>query len=219
MDYQPDCEVILMDKIKEFAKKLLTFISNHRELVIGLAVIALFLVVSVFLYTSHKKVAEETPVIHTVYSPQNAELAPYAVLDAAKANSKTISTRDASDIARLATRYASTEKAYAHSITTDEAVADNQAKEIAKDRKADMIIKQTSEDTKASNDKIQVQDNNYFLIQQERKHSISVGPSIDVDSHKVDAAISYRNRNVTYTVATDGHCVDNVTVQYQIARW
>ena len=211
--------MIIMEKLKEWFKKLFTFCKTHFHLVIGLLLIALIWVTGIFIYASHKKAPEVNPVIHTVYSQQNAPMAQDTVLDAAKANSKTISTRDANDIARLATRSASSEKPYAHSITTDVAVADTQAKEIAKDHKASMVIKQTSEDKQASNDKIQVQDNNYYIIQQERKHAISVGPSVDVDSHKVDAAISYRNRNVTYTVVTDGHSVDNVTVQYQVARW
>lgn len=208
-----------MGKVRTFTKNLFMFVSSHRKLVLGLTVMALILIVSVFIYVNNKKSTEVNPVIYTTYSDPGAELAPYIVLDAAKANGKTISNNDANDIARLINRSASSEKPYAHSITTDKTIADAQAGEIAKDSKADLIIKQTSENKQASNDKINMQDNNYYIIQQERKHSVAVGPSIDVDSHKVDVAVSYRNRNVTYTVATDGHSVDNITVQYQIVRW
>lgn len=207
-----------MDKIKEWFKKLFTFLTNHKRLVVELLLITLFCVASIFLYANHKKAAEETPVIHTTYSAPDTKLQPYAVLDAAKANNRQVSTSDVSDITRLANRSASTEKAYAHSITTDEAVADNQAKEIAKDRKADMIIKQTSEDTKASNDKINLQDNNYYIVQQTRKHSVSVGVA-DVDSEAY-ATVSYRNRQTEVTAYYSPQSgKTGAGVSYQIARW
>ena len=213
-----------MESIKEWFRKLFTFLTSHRELALGLAVIALIWIVGIVLYANHKKTAEETPVIHTTYSAPDTPLAPYAVLDAAKTNSKTISNNrqvsnnDASDIARLANRSASTEKPYAHSITTDEAVADNQAKEIAKNRKADLIIKQTAEDKQTSNDKINVSDNNYYVINQERKHAINVGVA-DIDS-KAYVTASYRNRSVTYTGYYNPQSGETgAGVSVQIARW
>ena len=213
-----------MEKVRTFVRNLFTFVSNHRELALGLAVIASMCVVSIVLYANHKKTAEEIPVITTVYSASDDKLTPYAVLDAAKANGKTISNNrqvsnnDANDITRLANRSASTEKPYAHSITTDEAVADNKAKEIAKNRKADMVIKQTAEDKQASNDKIQVHDNNYYVINQERKHAINVGVA-DVDNSAY-ATVSYRNRQVEYTAMYNPSTHQaGAMVQVTVSKW
>ena len=207
-----------MENIKEFAKKLFTFLTNHRELAIGLAVVAFIWIVGVFVYVSHKKATDEIPVITTVYSASDDKLTLYTVLDAAKANSKTISNNDANDITRLANRSASTEKPYAHSITTDEAVADNQAKEIAKNSKASMVIKQTAEDAKASNDKVNVHDNNYYVINQERKHAINVGVA-DVDNSAY-ATVSYRNRQVEYTAMYNPSTHQaGAMVQVTVSKW
>ena len=207
-----------MENIKEWFRNLFTFCKAHFRLVIGLAVIALILIACVFIYVNHKKTAEEIPVITTVYSASDDKLAPYIVLDAAKANNRQVSNNDANDIARLANRSESTEKAYAHSITTDEALADNQAQQIAKDRKADLIIKQTSTDKQASNDKIQVQDNNFYLVQQERKHSVSVGVA-DVDNDAYITA-SYRNRKTEVTgYYNPSTGKTGAGVSYQISRW
>ena len=213
-----------MEKVRTFVRNLFTFVSIHRELVIGLAVIALIWIVGIFIYANHRKATEEIPVIHTTYSAPDTPLTPYAVLDAAKANGKTISNNrqvsnnDASDIARLANRSASTEKAYVHSITTDEAVADNQAKEIAKNSKASMVIKQTAEDAKASNDKVNVHDNNYYVINQERKHAINVGVA-DVDNSAY-ATVSYRNRQVEYTAMYNPSTHQaGAMVQVTVSKW
>lgn len=207
-----------MGKVRTFTKKLFTFVSNHRELVIGLVMVTFMCVVSVFIYANHKKTAEETPVITTVYSAPAAELAQDAVISAAKANSKTISNNDANDITRLANHSVSNEKAYVHSITTDEAVADNQAKEIAKNSKASMVIKQTAEDAKASNDKVNVHDNNYYVINQERKHAINVGVA-DVDNSAY-ATVSYRNRQVEYTAMYNPSTHQaGAMVQVTVSKW
>ena len=207
-----------MGKVRTFTKNLFMFVSSHRKLVLGLTVMALILIVSVFIYVNNKKSTEVNPVIYTTYSDPGAELAPYIVLDAAKANGKTISNNDANDIARLINRSASSEKPYAHSITTDKTIADAQAGEIAKDRKADLIIKQTSENKQASNDKINMQDNNYYIIQQERKHSVAVGIA-DVDNDAYITA-SYRNRKTEVTgYYNPSTGKTGAGVSYQISRW
>ena len=207
-----------MGKVRTFTKKLFTFVSNHRELALGLVMVAFMCVVSIVLYANHKKTAEEIPVITTVYSATDTPLAQYMVLDAAKANNRQVSNNDASDIARLANRSASTEKPYAHSITTDEAVADNKAKEIAKNRKADLIIKQTAEDKQTSNDKIQVHDNNYYLVQQERKHAISVGAT--ALNGQTYASVAYTNDRLTYEIhSKDFKKVDGASVMYTVKKW
>ena len=196
-----------------------SFFQQHKKIcVTGLLLMVLFALAFISYRIGQKSASESIPGVTTVYSAPDAELTPYTVLDAAQANNRQVSTRDANDIARLANRSASNEKAYAHSITTDEAVADNQAKEIAKDSKADMVIKQTSEDTKASNDKIQVSDNNYYVIQQTRKHSVSVGAA-DINNEAY-ATISYRNRDITYTGYYNPSTKDaGVGVSIQIASW
>lgn len=207
-----------MENIKEWFRNLFTFCKAHFRLVLELAVIALILIACVFIYVNHKKTAEEIPVITTVYSASDDKLVQDAVLDAAKANNRQVSNNDANDIARLANRSESTEKAYAHSITTDEALADNQAQQIAKDRKADLIIKQTSTDKQASNDKINMQDNNYYIIQQERKHSVAVGIA-DVNN-EASATVSYRNRKTEYTAYySPERGKVGAGVSYQVASW
>ena len=207
-----------MEKIKEFAEKLFTVVSSHRELVLGLAVVALILIASIILYANHKKSTETVPVIYTTYSAPDTPLAPYAVLDAANANNRQVSNNDASDIARFVNRSVSTEKAFVHSITTDEAVADNQAKEIAKDSKADMVIKKTSEDRHASNEEMAVQDNNYYIVNQERKHSVAVGVA-DVDSEAYVTA-SYRNRKTEVTgYYNPSTGKTGAGISYEVARW
>ena len=207
-----------MDKIKEFTKNLFMFVSSHRKLVLGLTVIAFILIACVFIYVNHKKIAEEIPVITNVYSASDDKLVQDAVLDAAKANNRQVSNNDANDIARLANRSASSEKPYAHSITTDKTIADAQAGEIAKDIKADIIIKQTSENKQASNDKINMQDNNYYIIQQERKHSVAVGIA-DVNN-EASATVSYSNRKTEYTAYySPERGKVGAGVSYQIARW
>jgi hypothetical protein len=201
-----------------FCKKLLTFIQEHKKLALGLLLTVLICVACMFIYASHKNSSETIPAIHTISSNKNAQLPPYTVLDAAQTNGKTISKQDASDITRLANRSASTEKAYAHSITTDETIADNTAKEIAKEKKADMIIKQTTDDKQASNDKINVQDNNYYVINQERKHDVKAGCAY-VDNSAY-ATISYRNRQVEYTAMYNPSTHQaGAMVQVTVARW
>ena len=201
-----------------FCKKLLTFIQEHKKLALGLLLTALILIVGIIICVNEKNSSETIPAIHTISSNKNAQLPPYTVLDAGKENGIVVSNNDANDISGLINRSVSKEKPYAHSITTDETIADNTAKQIAKEKKADMIIKQTADDKQASNEKVNVQDNNYYVINQERKHDIKAGCAY-VDNSAY-ATVSYRNRQVEYTAMYNPSTHQaGAMVQVTVARW
>lgn len=204
-----------MEKIKGWLRKLFTFLTSHKRLVVELAVIALFCIVSINLYASHKMATEETPVIHTVYSAQDTPLAPYAVLDAVKANNRQVSAGDANQLTKIIERTTETKAPTYQYYTTTDSSADKMTQQYAVAGKADTIVKQ--QDKKTVGDTTVV-DNKYYAITNARKHSISVGVA-DVDNEAY-ATVAYRNRDITYTgyySPQSGKTGAGVSVQ--IARW
>ena len=201
-----------MENIKEFAKKLFTFFSSHRELVIGLAVIALIWIVGVFVYVSHKKTAEEIPTIHTTTA---SNVLPTDISTAFRTQGKSISSNNANQLTKIIERTTETKAPTYQYYTSTDSAADKVTQQQAKANKADVLVKQ--QDKKTVGDTTVV-DNKYYAITNARKHSVSVGAA-DINNEAY-ATISYRNRDITYTGYYNPSTKDaGAGVSIQIASW
>lgn len=191
-----------------------SFFQQHKKVcVTGLILMVLFALALISYHMNRKSASESIPGVTT--TTENNVL-PTDISTAYSAQGKNISTNDAKTMAKIIEKTVETKAPTYQYYTTTDSSADKMAQRYAVAGKADTIVKQQDSQQVGNTT---VYDNKYYAVTNAKKHSISVGPSIDVDEHKVDAAISYRNRDMTYTVVTDGHSVDNVTVQYQVARW
>jgi hypothetical protein len=192
-----------------------SFFQQHKKIcVTGLILIAFFVLALISYNLGQKSASESIPGVTTVCSGKQIDGSD--VSTAYRAQGKNISTNDAKTMTKIIEKSIETKAPTYQYYTTTDSSADKMAQRYAVAGKADVVIKQQESQQVGSTT---VYDNKYYAVTNAKKHSISVGPSIDVDEHKVDTAISYRNRDMTFTVATDGHSIDNVTVQYQVARW
>lgn len=110
-----------------------------------------------------------------------------------------------------------------HYYTRSQEDADKKAQEYAQKQGADKVLKDTKtreiEGTgKETNKKDSIIENNYYALNMERKHNISVG-SMYVD-HNSYVTASYKNRDVTYTAlyGVNNHKV-GVGVSVTVAKW
>ncbi len=109
-----------------------------------------------------------------------------------------------------------------HYYTVDHAQADEKAAQIAKQDKADKIIKTTAEIPVAGQPEgkkpVQVIENNYYGVTLEKKHELKLGAAyVDRDAY---ATLSYRNRDLEYTAMYNPtHGKWGAMVQYTVARW
>jgi|GEM_PF-2584518 len=121
-------------------------------------------------------------------------------------------------------------------ITKTEAEGDKIAENFAAENHADYIVKEKNdipqiiENTEPENkDKNRAEDkpeetkiytNNYYAVSQEKKHDIKAGIAV-IDNH-ADAVLTYRNRDVSYSLYTDGNkdkIIKGAAVQVTIAKW
>jgi hypothetical protein len=186
---------------------------DKKKIIIACSIL-LVVILSVFAYYHfHNKVNDVKQV-----TTETKTVLPSTVSTAFEYNGKSISTNESKDLSRQINRVSTKELPAYHSITTDETIADNKATEIAKKQKADAVIKQTTDDKQASNDKINVQDNNYYVINQERKHDIKAGCAY-VDNSAY-ATISCRNRQVEYTAMYNPSTHQaGAMVQVTVSKW
>lgn len=115
-----------------------------------------------------------------------------------------------------------------HYVTTIEQQADDIARQTAAKEGADYVVKQhdtapaivAPTDNGKDKDKGQqttVYNNTYYAVHQEKKHDIKAGVAVVDD--KAAAIVTYRNRELSYSVYTDGHKATGAAVQYTICKW
>lgn len=114
-------------------------------------------------------------------------------------------------IERTTTKEAPVQSWYAVS----EPAADSKAQEIAKEQKADKVIKHTEEkQVEGSDNKVVAA--NYYGISLERKHRVKAG--VAIINNEPYGTIAYQNRDIEYT-AYAGHDNYGAGIQYTIAKW
>ena len=114
-----------------------------------------------------------------------------------------------------------------HYVTATEQQADDIARQTAAKEGADYVVKQhdtapaiVATDDSKDKDKGQqttVYNNTYYAVHQEKKHDIKAG--VAVVDNKAAAVITCRNREMSYSVYTDGHRAAGAAVQYTICKW
>ena len=115
-----------------------------------------------------------------------------------------------------------------HYVTATEQQGDDIARKTAEHERADYVVKQrdtapaivTPTDDSKGEDKGQqttVYNNTYYAVHQEKKHDIKAGVAVVDD--KAAAVVTYRNRELSYSVYTDGHKATGAAVQYTICKW
>lgn len=114
-----------------------------------------------------------------------------------------------------------------HYVTATEQQGDDIARKTAERERADYVVKQqdtapaiVAADDSKGEDKGQqttVYNNTYYAVHQEKKHDIKAGVAVVDD--KAAAVVTYRNRELSYSVYTDGHKATGAAVQYTVAKW
>lgn len=111
-----------------------------------------------------------------------------------------------------------------HYVTTTEQQGDDIAKQTAEHEGADYVVKQQdtapaivapTDDGKGQ--QTTVYNNTYYAVHQEKKHDIKAGVAVVDD--KAAAVVTYRNRELSYSVYTDGHKATGAAVQYTVCKW
>lgn len=121
-------------------------------------------------------------------------------------------------------------------ITKTEAEGDKIAENFAAENHADYIVKEKNdipqiientepenkEKSRAKNnpEETKIYTNNYYAVSQEKKHDIKAGIAV-IDNH-ADAVLTYRNRDISYSLYTDGNqdkIIKGAAVQVTIAKW
>lgn len=115
-----------------------------------------------------------------------------------------------------------------HYVTATEQQGDDIAIKTAERERADYVVKQRdtapaivapTDDSKGEDKGQQttVYNNTYYAVHQEKKHDIKAGVAVVDD--KAAAVVTYRNRELSYSVYTDGHKATGAAVQYTICKW
>lgn len=115
-----------------------------------------------------------------------------------------------------------------HYVTATEQQGDDIARKTAERERADYVVKQQdmapaivapTNDSKGDDKGQQttVYNNTYYAVHQEKKHDIKAGVAVVDD--KAAAVVTYRNRELSYSVYTDGHKATGAAVQYTICKW
>lgn len=113
-------------------------------------------------------------------------------------------------------------------VTATEQQGDDIARKTAERERADYVVKQQdmapaivapTNDSKGDDKGQQttVYNNTYYAVHQEKKHDIKAGVAVVDD--KAAAVVTYRNRELSYSVYTDGHKATGAAVQYTICKW
>lgn len=112
-------------------------------------------------------------------------------------------------------------------VTATEQQGDDIARKTAERERADYVVKQRdtapaivapTDDSKGNKgQQTTVYNNTYYAVHQEKKHDIKAGVAAVDD--KAAAVVTYRNRELSYSVYTDGHKATGAAVQYTICKW
>lgn len=199
-----------------FMEKIRNYVTEHKKA----AVIAMVCAVLLCIVLAFKGCKEEAkaPEVTPVHSTTPTALQEYF---------PNMSKSDAKDTSRLINHAQQQAPTHQYFTTTQQA-ADRQAQAYAARDKADKLIKTTTAvpviDSAAAKSKdngqhaAEVIQNNYYAIQQNRKHEIKAGAAV-IDS-KVYGELSYRNRDVEYSVYCDTSVQHyGAGIQYTVAKW
>lgn len=121
-------------------------------------------------------------------------------------------------------------------ITRTEAEGDKIAEDFEAENHADYIVKEKNDipqiieniepenkdKSRAENkpEETKIYTNNYYAVSQEKKHDIKAG--IAVIDDKANAVLTYRNRDVSYSLYTDGNqdkIIKGAAIQVTLAKW
>lgn len=116
-------------------------------------------------------------------------------------------------------------------VTKTEAEGDKIAEDFAAENHADYVIKEKNDipqiienkdKSRAENkpEETKIYTNNYYAVSQEKKHDIKAG--IAVIDDKANAVLTYRNRDVSYSLYTDGNkdkIIKGAAIQVTLAKW
>lgn len=197
-----------------FIQKLYYYLCRYFPVIL-VAVTVLFWISMYFLNISKEKKDPEITSVPEVTKQELREKLP----EATESEIKDIDRRIRETKEEKAPTY--------HYYTKTQEAADEKAREYAREQKADKIIKTTkvkeiekpgnNDDSKKSQ-KDTVIENDYYAINMERKHNITLG-STYVD-HNSYVTASYRNRDVTYTAlyGINNHEV-GIGVAVTVAKW
>lgn len=176
--------------------------------------IILALIFWIFIYTINNNENKKTPEINQVPSTSTQDIRE-KLPEASESEIRDISKRMQKAKEETAPTY--------HYYTRTQEDADKKAQEYAQKQGADKVFKNTTtreieskeKDTKKPDSIIE---NNYYAVNMERKHNITVG-SMYVD-HNSYVTASYRNRDVTYTAlyGLNNHNV-GVGISVTVAKW
>ena len=200
----------MLEKIKEVLRNKIKpcVIKNKVHVIYGI-VIFILLVVMVLVF-QHKLVTKvENPPVTEI-----TDTTPASVATGQAAVGKYTGADDAKDVSNLITKAVQSGPTAVFYTTTQKA-ADNEAQTLAKADKADYVLKQTTSTPVKSAEQIQ---NNYYAIQQERKHRMAAGvTAIDGQAY---ATVSYTNDRLTYELhSKDMKGIDGASIMYTVKKW
>lgn len=116
-------------------------------------------------------------------------------------------------------------------VTKTEEEGDKIAEDFAAKNHADYIVKEKNDipqiienkdKNRAENkpEETKIYTNNYYAVSQEKKHDIKAG--IAVIDDRANAVLTYRNRDVSYSLYTDGNkdkIIKGAAIQVTLAKW
>lgn len=190
------------------------FLANNKLHVIYIAVIVVILF-AVYLFVSNKTAHNTVPKISTIENTDSNSIAK-GQLEIGKYSGKD-NAKEVSDLINKAVK----KQANATYFTNTQQEADSKAQALAKEDKADYLLKQTTKSadnkTADSNSNKQIQ-NNYYAISEEKKHSISVGAT--AVNGQTYATVAYTNDRLTYELhSKDLKKIDGASVMYTVKKW
>ena len=197
--------------------KIRNYVVEHKKAAV-IAIVCITLLCIVLAFKGCKEESAKAPEVTPVHSTTPQALQEYF---------PNMSKADAKDTSRLIEHAQQQAPTYQYFTNTQQA-ADRQAQAYASRDKADKLIKTTTAvpviDSAAAKSKdngqhaAEVIQNNYYAIQQQRKHEVKAGAAV-IDQ-KVYGELSYRNRDVEYSVYCDTSGQHyGAGVQYTIAKW
>jgi hypothetical protein len=191
-----------MDKIK-------TWIFDNKLHIIYGGIILVLILGLVLQY----KFSTSTPPVATI-----EDTTPTSVASGQAAVGKYTGKDDAADVSNLITK-AQQSTPTAVFYTATQAAADKQAQIMSKTDKADYVLKETkAKDPAAAPSGSEQIQNNYYAIQQERKHRLAAG--VTAIDGKAYATVAYTNDRLTYELhSKDLKNIDGASVMYTVKKW
>ena len=142
---------------------------------------------------------------------------PAGVAEGQAAAGKYTGKEDAADVSQLIEQ-AVKKPADVTFYTSNQKDADKQAQKLAKVDKADYVLKETAVPKSGVGDKMSEIQNNYYAIQQERKHRLAAG--VTAIDGKAYATVAYTNDRLTYEIhSKDLKQIDGGSILYTVKKW